>query len=181
VAAGADLVPVLTSTPFGAVGGQPVTHTVTVGGTGTGSLTAVQVTFTTTVDLDGVTATTSQGACLVVSPRRVVCDLGTVNLPATDPALPKVTVAGAVQRGTVPGTLVQNLASVTAEADADRSDNEVSNAYLVPGAAAPTPESSASGRPPARAGPGLGPALVGASVAAVLAVAGLYLLRRRRR
>jgi hypothetical protein len=170
-----NLVPVLTSTPFGAVGGQPVTHTITVGGTGTGSLTAVQVTFTTTVDMDGVTATASQGTCPLVIARRVRCELGTVNLPGAEP---KVTITGTVRRGTVPGTLVQNVASVSAET---ASDNEVSNAYLVPGANVPTPESSASGRQPAPAGGRLWLALAGATVAVGLAVAGLYLLRRRRR
>src|SRR5438477_12899722 len=73
-----DVVPVLTSTPFAAAPGRPVSHTVTLSGTGTGVVTGVTVTFTTTVALDGATATASRGTCPVVTARKVVCDLGDV-------------------------------------------------------------------------------------------------------
>src|SRR5260370_26845228 len=71
-----NVVPVLTSTPFGASPGQPVTHTVTLSGTGV--VPAVRVTFTTTVGLDGVRAAASSGGCTVVTAPTVVCELGDV-------------------------------------------------------------------------------------------------------
>src|SRR5690349_5915786 len=140
---GVDLVPELTSAPFGAVGGQSVTHTILVSGTGTGSVTGVRVTFTTTVDLEKAAATSTQGHCSIADARTVVCDLGTVNRPAP-PA--KVTISGTIAPGSGPGTLIQNLVSVAA-ADTDASNNQASNAYLIPGtsakpAAAPPPAAS---------------------------------------
>lgn len=153
---GVDLVLVLTSAPFGAVGGQPVTHTISVTGTGTGSASAVRVTFSTTIALDGASATTTQGTCSVADPRTVTCELGLVNLPGTDTAPPKVTISGTVTPGAARGALVQNLVKVASDpADADTSNNAASNAYLIPGAsgAPPThrdaaPASGESGRSP---------------------------------
>ncbi len=171
---GVDLLPELTSAPFGAVGGQSVTHTVLVSGTGTGNITGVRVTFTTTVDLEKVAATSTQGHCSIADARTVVCDLGTVNLPTTRP---KVTITGIVKPGTGPGVLVQNLVNVTSS-DADPTNNAASNAYLIPGttekpATAPAP--AASRQRPSYLVP------VAAGVLVAGALASVILVRRRRR
>jgi hypothetical protein len=181
---GIDMVPVLTSTPFGATGGQSVTHTILVSGSGTGTVTGVRVTFTTTVGLDGAVATTTLGRCtLAADGLTVVCDLGVVNYPTADAAAPKVTISGTVRPGSVPGTLVQNLATVASEpADSDVSNNSASNAYLTPGTSG-----AATSRPPvtpssgdAARGPGfLAPVAAGVMVFGVLV--GVILLRRRRK
>jgi hypothetical protein len=178
-----DLVPVLTSAPFGAIGGQPVTHTVVVSGTGTGSVTGVRVSFTTSVGLDGAVANTTQGQCSVVDKLTVVCDLGIVDLPTADVAPPKVTISGTVAPGAVRGTLVQNLVRVVSEpSDSDVSNNGASNAYLIPGASdGPTSRATAA---PSSGGtvrkPGyLAPVTAGVLVCGVLA--GVILVRRRRR
>jgi hypothetical protein len=181
-AGGGDLVPALTSTPFGAVGGQSVTHTILVSGTGAGTVPGVRVTFTTTVGLDGAVANTTQGRCSVVDALTVVCELGAVDV-ATAGAAPTVTISGTVAPGAVRGTLVQNLIKVTSEpADSDVSNNAASNAYLIPGLSdAPT------GRPavaPASGGTARGPRyllLVAAGVLVFGVLAGVVMLRRRRR
>jgi hypothetical protein len=176
---GVDLVPVLTSTPFGATGGQPVTHTIQVSGTGSGSVTGVRVTFTTTVGLVGAAARTSQGRCSVVNDVTVVCDLGIVAFPTADSAPPTVTISGTVKPGSVAGTLVENLVKVASGApDADVSNNVASNAYLTPGLRdrpAVTPSSAAPERRPRY----LVPVIAGVLVLGVLASVILY--RRRTR
>ena len=178
-----DLVPVLTSTPFGAIGGQPVTHTIVVSGTGTGTVTGVRVTFTTTVGLERAVASTTQGRCSVADDRTVVCDLGVVGFPSAATAPPKVTISGTVKPGSLRGALVQNVVKVaSAPADADLSNNAATNAYLIPGpsvgpttgpAAAPASENTT--RTPSYLAP------VVAAVLVVGALAGVLLLRRRRR
>lgn len=178
-AGGVDLVPALTSTPFGAVGGQAVTHTIVVSGTGTGTMTAVRLTFTTTVELDGVAASASQGRCAVVNALSVACDLGALDFPGTEATAPKVTITGAVKPSTAPGALVRNLVTVTSESpDADASNNTSSNAYLIPGLTSGVPSTA-----PAVADDARRPAYLLPAAAAVLVLgllAGLILLRRRR-
>jgi hypothetical protein len=168
-----DVVPVLTSTPFGAAAGKPVTHTVTLSAAGTGTITAVRVTFRTTVGLDGVTASANPGRCPTVTSTNVVCELGSVGLT--------VTITGTVSRGIAPGTLVQNLVEVTSvPPDANTGNNSVSNAYLISGASASTRASRSAAAAPAPAGDGW--AVPGLALAG-LAMAGLLLLwywRRRR-
>lgn len=169
--------------PFGASPGAAVTHTVTLSGTGV--VLAVRVTFTTTVGLDGVKATASPGGCPVVTPLMVVCEFGDVNF--SDPAAaPTMTITGTVHPGTAPGTLVQNLVSVTsAGGAADPTDNVVSNAYLVAGLG---PSSALDPSPTASAGvaspqPGqVNPLLAVGAVLALgcLGMAGLIFGRRRR-
>jgi hypothetical protein len=174
---GVDLVPVLTSTPFGATGGQAVTHTIQVSGTGTGNVASVKVTFTTTVGLVGAAARPSQGQCSVVNDVTVACDLGAVAFATAGSAAPTVTISGTVKAGSVAGTLVENLVKVAA-ADADASNNVASNAYLTPGlinhpAAAPSPAAQ-------RKRPGyLAPVIVGVLALAVLT--SIILFRRRTR
>lgn len=172
-----DVVPVLTSTPFGAAPGRPVSHSITLAGTGTGVVSGVTVTFTTTVGLDGVTATASRGSCPVTTARKVVCELADVAYPG---AAVTVTVTGTVHPATPPGTLVQNLVTVTAP-DADPGDNVASNAYLVAGAS--TGATGVPVGPPSRA-----PASRVPVAAAVLGLAALatgvglwWVLRNRRR
>ena len=169
-------VPVLTSTPFAAAPGQAVTHTVTLTGSAAGTVTGVRVTYTTTVNLDGVAVAARPGKCPVVTARRVVCDLGDLDLTDPDTPAPTVTITGTVHPGTSPGTLVQNLVTVTSSG----TDNVVSNAYLVPGsavpsAAAPVPAARPRGTP---AGPLI---LLAALVAVVLAGSGFVMWRRVRR
>lgn len=180
---GVDLVPVLTSAPFGATGGQAVTHTILVQGTGTGNVTGVRVTFTTTVGIDGAAASTTQGSCSVADKLTVVCDLGTVASPTSDTAPPKVTVTGRVAAGSAPGTLVQNLVKLASEPpDSDASNNAASNAYLIPG-----PSGSPTSRPavtPSSGGTSRRPGYLAAVAAGVLVLgvmAGVILRRRRRR
>lgn len=182
-AGGVDLVPALTSAPFGAVGGQAVTHTILVSGSGTGSVPEVRVAFTTTVGLDGAAASTSQGRCSIADKLTVVCELGAVDFPTADTAPPKVTVTGTVAPGSAPGTVVQNLVTVASEpADSNASNNSTSNAYLIPG-----PSGSPASRPPAGSSSGdagrdvgyLAPVAAGVLVFGVLA--GVLVLRRRRR
>jgi hypothetical protein len=168
-----DLVPVLTSTPFAAAPGRPVSHTVTLSGTGTGVVPGVTVTFTTTVGLDGATATASRGTCRVVTAQKVTCDLGDVTFPGDAPT---VTITGTVHPGTAPGTIVQNLVAVTAS-DADPGNNATSNAYLVAGPST-TPSPAPVGIPRRKPASRL-PILVAAL--AVLAGGTLLLLRIRRR
>jgi len=177
---GVDLVPVLTSMPFGATGGQSVTHTIVVSGTGTGSVTGVRVTFTLTVGLVGAVAQASQGQCSVVNELTVVCDLGAVDFPRADAALPKVTISGTVKAGSVAGTLVRNLVRVASAApDADLSNNETSNAYLTPGLReAASPVATRATAPMRR--PGYLVAVI-AGVLVFAALAGVLLVRRRRR
>ena len=182
-AEGVDLVPVLTSTPFAATGGQSVTHTIVVSAPGTGTATGVRVAFSTTVALGGAVASSTQGQCSVPNEQSVVCDLGVVAFPTADATPPKVTVTGTVKPNTAPGTLVQNLATVTAQpADADTSNNSASNAYLIPGLSG-----SASSRPtvaPASGDTGGTPGYLLPVTAGVLtfgAVVGVAAVRRRRR
>jgi len=178
--AAVDVVPVLTSTPFAAAPGRPVSHTVTLSGTGTGVVPGVRVTFTTTVGLDGVAASASRGACPVVTARTVVCELGDVTFPGDGTAV-TVTVTGTVHPGEVSGTLVQNLVSVTSSVpDADPTDNTVSNAYLTAGASAATVRPSVAADAPARGRTGRISVVVAALGLAGLAV-GILLRRRRRR
>jgi hypothetical protein len=180
---GVDLVPALTSTPFGATGGQSVTHTILVSGTGTGNVAGVRVTFTTTVGLDGVVASTTQGRCEIVDKLTVVCELAVVDFPTADTAPPKVTINGTVTAGSVPGTLVQNLVKVASQPpDSDGSNNTASNAYLVPGRSdgatsrpAVAPSSGSATRRPGYLAP------VAAGVLVFGALAGVVLLRRRHR
>jgi LPXTG-motif cell wall-anchored protein len=175
-----DVVPVLTSTPFAAAPGRPVSHTVTLSGTGTGVVPGVKVTFTTTVGIDGVTASASRGACPVVTALTVVCELGDVTFPG-DGAAVTVTVTGTVHPGTAPGTLVQNLVTVSAP-DADPGDNAVSNAYLVAGAStAATRPATAAARPPAKGTGGRTPLVAVAVGVAALAAGAVLLWWRRRR
>jgi hypothetical protein len=177
-----DLVPVLTSAPFGAIGGQPVTHTILVSGTSTGNVTGVRVTFTTTVGLDGAVAGTTQGRCSIVDGLTVVCDLGVVDFPSVDATPPKVTISGTVTPGSVRGTVVRNQVAVTSEPpDSDLSNNAASNAYLIPGLGdgptsrpAVAPSSGGAARRPGYLAP------VAAGVLVVGVLAGVMLLRRRR-
>ncbi len=177
--------PVLTSTPFGAAAGQPVTHTVTL--SGTGAATAVRVTFTTTVGLDSVAATASQGACPVVTAVRVVCELGDVDLSPGAPA-PTMTISGTVPPGTARGTLIQNVVAVTAPGlNGDPANGAVSNAYLVaPGGTPSAPAESAGTDPslplgePDRAQASALSTVGAAMVLFGLAASGLILWWRRR-
>ncbi|MEH0820778.1 MULTISPECIES: hypothetical protein [unclassified Micromonospora] len=179
-----DAAPVLASTPFGALPGQQVTHTVTLSGSGT--LTTTRVTFTTTVDLDGVTARAEPGRC-AASPRTVVCDLGDLRLSPTA-ASPRITISGRVRPGAPPGTVVRNRVDVTSLESTATGARTASNAYLLPGSpAAPTAAPPAS---PAMAGevppPGRSPRLpavaaVGAAIAAAVVAAALLMRRRLRR
>ena len=177
-----DLVPTLTSTPFGAIGGQSVTHTILVSATGTGTVAAVRVTFTTTAGLEGATASTSQGRCSMVDKFTVVCELGDVIYASADAAAPKVTIGATVTSASAPGALMQNLVKVTSQpSDADASNNSVSNAYLVPGksqGATGRPDAASSGGTTRRPGY-LAP--VAAGVLVFGALAGAIVLRRRRR
>ena len=180
---GVDLVPVLTSAPFGAVGGQSVAHTIVVSGTGTGNVTGVRITFTTTVGLDGAVASTTQGSCAIADKLTVACDLGIVAFPTADAAPPKITINGTVTPGSARGTLVQNLVKVASEPlDADASNNAASNAYLIPG-----PSERPTSRPaaaPSSAGTARRPGYLAPVTAGVLvcgALAGVILLRRRHR
>jgi hypothetical protein len=180
---GGDLVPALTTAPFGAVGGQSVTHTILVSGTGTGNVAGVKVTFTTTVGLDGAVAGTTQGSCSVVDALTIVCLLGVVDLPTAEAAPPKVTISGTVTPKAVRGTLVQNLVTVSSESsDSDASNNAASNAYLIPGSSngptsRPAAQPSSGGR--SRTPGYLLPVVAGVLVVGVLA--GVMTLRRRRR
>ena len=179
-----NVVPVLTSTPFGAAPGQSVTHTVALSGNGV--VTAVRVTFTTTVGLDDVTATASPGGCPHVTALRVVCEFGDVNFLSTT-AAPTMTVTGTVHPGTVPGTLVQNLVSVTWAGGAVGQTNDVvSNAYLVavfgPSSAldpSPAAATRVTSPPPGHANPLL--ALGAVLALGCLGMAALIFGRQRRR
>ncbi|MFC8616654.1 hypothetical protein ACFT9M_09590 [Micromonospora purpureochromogenes] len=174
-----DAAPVLTSTPFGALPGQQVTHTVTISGSGT--LTTTRVTFATTVDLDGVTARADPGRC-AASPRTVVCDLGDLRLGGAG-AAPRITISGRVRPGAPPGTVVRNRVGVTSVETTATGARTTSNAYLLPGATAtPTDPplrspAMASEDPPGRSMrvPAVAAVVVGAVAAAAL------LVRRRLR
>jgi hypothetical protein len=181
----AGVSPVLASTPFGAVPGRQVTHTVTLSGTGV--VAAVRVTFTTTVGLDGVTAAASNGACPVVTALRVVCDFSGVDLSSG--TAPTMTISGTVHPGTAPGTLVQNVVTVGSPGgDGDRATDVVSNAYLVAAGNASPPAAPTGGADPSHRTADAYHAqtnplpTVGAALALVgLAVGGLLLRLRRRR
>ncbi len=169
--------------PFGASAGQPVTHTVSL--SGTGAATAVRVTFTTTVDLDGVTATASQGGCPVVTTIRVVCEFGDVDLEP-GAAAPTMTISGTVRPGTAAGTLVQNVVAVSTQGrDGDPATDVVSNAYLAAAgdAASPATPGGDASRPPRDPSREQASALstVGAAMVVFgLTASGLILWRRRR-
>ncbi|MEV0723756.1 hypothetical protein AB0I37_13355 [Micromonospora purpureochromogenes] len=175
-----DAAPVLTSTPFGALPGQQVTHTVTISGSGT--LTTTRVTFTTTVDLDGVTARAEPGRC-AASPRTVVCDLGDLRLGPAGTA-PRITITGRVRPGAPPGTVVRNRVGVTSVETTATGARTTSNAYLLPGSTAtptdPPPRSTAmaSEVPPGRS---MRVPAVAAVVAGAAAMAALLARRRLRR
>ncbi|MFG1658286.1 hypothetical protein ACGFIY_17345 [Micromonospora chersina] len=177
-----EATPTLTSTPFGALPGQGVTHTVTISGRGT--LTAARVTFTTTADLDGVIARAEPGRC-AASTRIVVCDLGDLLLGATA-AVPRVTITGRIRPGVPPGTLVRNRVSITPVGPTATGPHVASNAYLLPGSTTtatgtgPAVESSAVAsevRPPE----GSLRAPVVAVVVVSTVAAGVLLMRRRLR
>jgi len=177
-----NFAPVLTSTPFGALPGQRVTHTVTI--SGTGALTAARVTFTTTADLDDVTAQAEPGGC-TTSPRTVVCDLGDLTLGAT-PGAPRVTISGRVRPGAPPGAVVRNRVTVTSVESATTGAQVASNAYLFPGPTHPPSdpplESPVAGPgAPSSSGSTRVPAVVAMVVAGAAAVGTLLLARRRRR
>ncbi|MEV0154268.1 hypothetical protein AB0H57_11075 [Micromonospora sp. NPDC050686] len=175
-----DATPVLTSTPFGALPAQGVTHTVTISGRGT--LTATRVTFTTTADLDGVIAQAEPGRC-AASPRIVVCDLGDLLLGAAA-AVPRITITGRIRPGVPPGTVVRNRVGVTS-AESTATDPQIaSNAYLLPGSPATateppleSPAVASEVRPPGRSlrMPAVAAVVVGA------VAAGTLLTRRRLR
>ncbi len=180
--AGADVVPVLTSTPFGVLPGQRVTHTIALSVTGTGVVAGVRVSFTTSVGLEPVTATASVGRCPTVEARAVVCELGDLARPAT------VRVEGVLSPGTGPGALVSNVVTVsTNRPDSDPTDNRVSNAYLLPAPTAASSSPAPSARPgtvgsrPVRSGRPMLAALaaLAAGIVAALVPAGLLLRRRR--
>ncbi|MEU2613527.1 hypothetical protein ABZ570_18360 [Micromonospora sp. NPDC007271] len=176
-----NFAPVLTSTPFGALPGQRVTHTVTISGTGV--LTATRVTFTTTADLDDVTVRAEPGEC-TTSPRTVVCDLGDLSLGATAGAPPRITVSGRVRPGAPPGAVVRNRVTVTSVESATTGAPVASNAYLIPGPTRPPTDPPLESPPVAAGAPPSGSARVPAIVAVVLAAAaavGTLLLTRRRR
>ncbi|MFI2651156.1 hypothetical protein [Micromonospora fulviviridis] len=176
-----DATPVLTSTPFGALPEQGVTHTITISGRGT--LTATRVTFTTTADLDGVIAQAEPGRC-AASPRIVVCDLGDLLLGAAA-AVPRITITGRIRPGVPPGTVVRNRVSVTS-AESTASDPQIaSNAYLLPGSTATaTAAATATDPPPAVASevrpPGRSLRVPAVAAVVVGAVAAGTLLTRRR-
>ena len=175
-----DVVPVLTTTPFGALPGQQVTHTVTVSGQGT--VTDARVTFTTTVDLDTVTAHTARGRC-AVSARSVVCDLGDLRLDPGSSA-PRVTITGRVRPNAPPGSLVRNRVVVSSAPPG--AAGTTSNAYLLAGATAtPTDQPQQESHPAATDARPLSRWMAGPAVAAVVvagaAMAGVLLARRLRR
>ncbi|SCG69366.1 hypothetical protein [Micromonospora inositola] len=174
-----DAAPVLTSTPFGALPGQRVTHTVTISGNGT--LTAARVTFTTSADLDDVTARAEPGRC-TASPRTVVCELGDLRL-GTAPAVPRITITGRVRPGAPPGALVRNRVTVTSVESAATGAQIASNAYLLPGATPTDPplESSAAATEMPPPGRSMRVPAVTAVVLAGAVVVGTLLTRRRRR
>lgn len=125
-----NVMPVLTSIPFGAGPGQRVSHTITLSSSGTGTAAAVRVTYETTVDLGGATAKANPGRC-TVSARTVVCDLGDLRFPA-GASTPTITITGTVDPAVEPGTLVQNRVSVgSAQSTANPANQVASNAYLV--------------------------------------------------
>jgi hypothetical protein len=179
-APGVGVVPVLTSTPFGAGPGQPVSHTITLSGRVAGSV-ALRVTFRTTIGLDGLAATTTQGRCQVTDPRTVACDL---RLPAADMPATKIVVSGTVAPDTPAGALVQNwVSSHLTEGGSGAADGVASNAYLIPTGAPPRSATTAT-RPVARhTGTGTAPIAVVAAVLIGLTVAltSLILVRRSRR
>ncbi len=163
-----DTRPVLTSTPFGAGPGQRVTHTIAL--SGTADVTTVRVTFTTTVDLQGMSVTVNQGRCEVTDPRTVGCDL-------RFSAAARITITGTLS-GAPTGAVVQNWVDVHAGA----TQTSASNAYLVPtnGNARPSASRSAAAHRPGGSAVMLS---VGAAALAGLAVglAGVILRRRGRR
>ncbi|WP_406045211.1 hypothetical protein OG799_12510 [Micromonospora sp. NBC_00898] len=177
-----DAAPVLTSTPFGALPGQRVTHTITISGGGT--LTNTRVTFTTTADLDGATARAEPGRC-TASPRTVVCELGDLRLGSA-PAVPRITITGRVRPGVPPGTVVRNRVSVTSLESAATGAQFASNAYLLPGATAtptdPALESPAVASEVTPSGRSTWvPAVAAVMVAGAIAVGALLTRRRRLR
>src|SRR5205814_8746094 len=111
------------------------------------------------------------------------CDLGIVAFSTPDIAPPKVTIKGTVKSAAIPGTLVRNLVKVESQpADADLSNNEASNAYLIPGLSdGPTSRSTgaASSDGSTRTPGYLAP--VAAGVLVFGGLASVILLRRRRR
>lgn len=173
-----DATPVLTTTPFGALPGQQVTHTVTVAGTA--SLTAGRITFTTTADLEEITVRAEPGRCSVSS-STVVCDLGDVRL-AAGAAPPRVTITGRIRDGAAPSGLVRNRVTLTAAEFTDDEGQVASNAYLLPGSAPTSAEASLQAvatepAPPRRASLAVALSVLGGAVLAV----GLAVLTRRRR
>lgn len=174
-----DATPVLTTTPFGALPGQLVTHTITISGTAT--LTAGRITFTTTAELDDLSVHATPGRC-AVSALTVTCDLGDVRL-AAGTAPPRVTITGRIQTGAAPDGLVRNRVTLTSAEFADDDAQVASNAYLLPGSAPTSAKATlqeiAATDPPHRRST-LTAALV-ALVAAALVVGGALLVRHRRR
>ncbi|WP_346116085.1 hypothetical protein [Micromonospora coerulea] len=174
-----DAAPVLTSTPFGALPGQRVTHTITISGAAT--LTGARITFTTTADLDGVTAQAEPGWC-DVAVRTVVCDLGDVRLAGAS-AAPRVTITGRVRPGAAPGTLVRNLVSLTSAQLPAADPLLASNAYLLPGSTTPATdppqEAAAATTDPAPGRSARTPIALAVLVGAL--AAGAVLTRRRLR
>lgn len=128
--AGPDLLVQLTSGPITAHSGQPVTHTVEIAATGqaTGDAKS-QMTFSTTVQLEGATVTATSGVCQVVSPVSVTCE---VNGPVDTDNPVVVTITGQIAAATAAGQVVYNVASlVTQGSDPDMSNNTSSNAYVL--------------------------------------------------
>ncbi|WP_319460257.1 hypothetical protein [Micromonospora sp. RTP1Z1] len=176
-----DAAPVLTSTPFGALPGQRVTHVVTISGNGT--LTNARVTFTTTADLDGVTARAEPGQC-TASPRTVVCELGDLRL-GTAGSVPRITITGRVRPGVPPGTVVRNRVSLTSVESTATGAQLASNAYLLPGSTAtptdPPLESTAVATEGTPRGRSMRVPAVAAMVVAGAVAVGALLTRRRLR
>ncbi|MCW3816700.1 hypothetical protein ONA91_19835 [Micromonospora sp. DR5-3] len=176
-----DAAPVLTSAPFGALPGQQVTHTVTIAGTAT--LVAARITFTTTADLERVTARAQPGWCSVTA-REVVCDLGDIRLASGSPA-PRITITGRVRPGATPGTVVRNRVSLTSDQMPENEAQIASNAYLVPGSTATPTDPPTEPQAAAPVGPAAPRSMrvptVLAVVVAGVAAAGAVLTRRRLR
>lgn len=175
-----DATPVLTTTPFGALPGQQVTHTVTIAGTAT--LTAGRVTFTTTAGLADIAVRAEPGRC-AVSSHTVVCDLGDVRL-AAGAAAPRITITGRIREGAAPDGLVRNRVTLTSAEFTGDDVQVASNAYLLPGstptsaAVAPSLREVAAEPPHRRSSTPVTLAVLGV---AVLALGVAVLVRRRRR
>lgn len=148
----ADLSVSKSDNPDPVVTGAPLTYTILVMNHGPSPATGVRLTDKLPKRLDGVSVSTTQGACRAKG-RTVVCDLGTIGI-GTGATVPQVTITAIPTR---PGRIT-NSASVRSRARDPRASNDLADEST---RVLPQRVASCAGRPATLLGTGGDDRLIG--------------------